>query len=68
MHIYTYVCRYKSESVQLDISEFDKLLKVEYLNENKKLKKLIPKGLKNRVNENEIFAVADVQVSIFIYF
>ena len=52
---------YKSSAVQLDISNFDKLLKVEYFSGNKKLKSLVPDVLRSRVNENEIVAVADVQ-------
>ena len=52
---------YKSSAVQLDISEFDKLLNVEYLSENEDLRRLIPVELRSRVNDEEIFAVADVQ-------
>ena len=52
---------YKSNAIQLDISEFDKLLNVEYLHENKDLTILIPDVLKSRANNEEIFAVADVQ-------
>ena len=52
---------YKSKSTQLDISKFDKLLKIEYLKENRQLRNQIPKQLMSRVNDKEIFAVADVQ-------
>ena len=52
---------YKSTAVQLDISNFDKLLNIEYLSENDKLINLVPSDLRSRVNENEIVAVADVQ-------
>lgn len=52
---------YKSKSIQLDISEFDKLLKIEYLKDNRQLRSQISKELMSRVNDDEIFAVADVQ-------
>ena len=52
---------YKSNSIQLDISQFDKLLNVEYLRENNDLMNLISYELKSRANNDEIFAVADVQ-------
>jgi hypothetical protein len=52
---------YKSKSIQLDISEFDKLLKIEYLKDNRQLRGQISKQLMSRVNDEEIFAVADVQ-------
>lgn len=52
---------YKSKSTQLDISKFDKLLKIEYLKNNKELRSHIPKQLMSRTNDEEIYAVADVQ-------
>lgn len=52
---------YKSSSIQLDISEFDKLLDVEYLSEKRQLLNEIPQQLRSRVNSEEIVAVADVQ-------
>ena len=52
---------YKSKSTQLDISKFDKLLKIEYLKDNKELRSHIPKQLMSRTNDEEIYAVADVQ-------
>lgn len=52
---------YKSSSIQLDISEFDKLLDVEYFSEKRNLVNEIPYQLRSRVNGKEIVAVADVQ-------
>ena len=52
---------YKSKSTQLDISEFNKLLKIEYLKENRQLRSHISKHLIPRINNEEIYAVADVQ-------
>lgn len=52
---------YKSRSIQLDISKFDKLLNVEYLSHNAQLTRQIPEQLRSRVNDGEIFAVVDAQ-------
>ena len=52
---------YKSNSTQLDITQFDKLLKIEHLKDNRELRRHIPKQLMSRTNDEEICAVADVQ-------
>lgn len=52
---------YKSSSIQLDISKFDKLLGIEYFSQNAKLINQIPQSLRSSFNNGEIFAVADAQ-------
>jgi hypothetical protein len=52
---------YKTSSIQLDISKFDKLLGIEYLQQKRQLISKIPRQLRSRVTSEEIFAVADVQ-------
>lgn len=52
---------YKSSSIQLDISKFDKLLNVEYFSENAQLINQIPHSLRSSFNDGEIIAVADAQ-------
>jgi hypothetical protein len=52
---------YKSSSIQLDISKFDKLLNIEYFSQNAQLINQIPQSLRSCFNDGEIFAIADAQ-------